>query len=125
MWAVDSRLVLFLLAAWCGAWFALGIWTGYEVHALRTLGNTVVRAGTAVKSTGDALQRVGSIPFVPSDIGRLGRQVSAAGVSAEVNGRASRSTVDTLAILLGLAVGLIPIGPVGLLVVVLRRTRRG
>ena len=125
MWAVDSRLVLFLLAAWCGAWIALGIWTGYEVHALRTLSNTVVRAGTAVKSTGDALQRVGSIPFVPSDIGRLGRQVSAAGVSAEVNGRASRSTVDTLAILLGLAVGLIPIGPVVLLVVVLRRTRRG
>ena len=122
---VDSRVVTLLLAAWCAAWIALGIWTGYEVNALRTLSDTVVRAGVAVRSTGDALQRVGSIPLVPADIGRIGRQVSSAGVSAQVNGRASKSTNDTLAILLGLAVGLVPIGPVVLLFFVLRRARRG
>ena len=122
---VDSRVVTLLLAAWCAAWIALGIWTGYEVNALRTLSDTVVRAGVAVRSTGDALQRVGSIPFVPADIGRIGRQVSSAGVSAQVNGRASKSTIDTLAILLGLAGGLVPIGPIVLLFFVLRRARRG
>lgn len=123
--SIDSRTFTLLLGAWCAAWIALGVWTGYEVNALRTLSNTVVQAGVAVKSTGDALQRVGSIPLVPGDIGRIGRQVSEAGVSAQVNGRASRSTVDTLAILLGLAVGLIPVGPVVLLFLLLRRTRRG
>ena len=122
---VDSRIVTLLLAAWCAAWIALGIWTGYEVNALRRLSDTVVRAGVAVRSTGDALQRVGSIPLVPADIGRIGRQVSSVGVSAQVNGRASKSTIDTLAILLGLAVGLVPIGPVVLLFLVLRRARRG
>lgn len=122
---IDSRTFAVLLTAWCAAWIGLGVWTGYEVNALRTLSDTVVQAGVAVKSTGDALQRVGSIPLVPADIGRIGRQVSTAGVSAEVNGRASRSTVDTLAILLGLAVGLIPVGPVVLLYLLLRRTRRG
>jgi hypothetical protein len=123
--SVDSRAFVLVLVAWCAAWVGLGVWTGYEVNALRTLSDTVVRAGVAVKSTGDALQRVGSIPFVPADIGQIGRQVSSAGVSAQVNGRASKSTVDTLAILLGLAVGLIPIGPVVLLFILLRRQRRG
>ena len=123
--SVDSRAFVLVLVAWCAAWIGLGVWTGYEVNALRTLSDTVVRAGVAVQSTGDALQRVGSIPFVPADIGQIGRQVSSAGVSAQVNGRASKSTVDTLAILLGLAVGLIPVGPVVLLFVLLRRQRRG
>ena len=123
--SIDSRPFVLLLVAWCAAWIGLGVWTGYEVNALRTLSDTVVRAGVAVKSTGDALQRVGSIPFVPADIGQIARQVSSAGVSAQVNGRASKSTVDTLAILLGLAVGLIPIGPVALLFLLLRRQRRG
>ncbi|HET8527464.1 MAG TPA: hypothetical protein VFL60_01025 [Gaiellaceae bacterium] len=122
---LDSRAFTLLLAAWCAAWIGLGVWTGYEVNALRQLSDTVVRAGVAVKSTGDALQRVGGIPLVPGDIGRIGREVSAAGVSAEVNGRASKSTIDTLAVLLGLAVGLIPVGPVVLLFLLLRRTRRG
>jgi hypothetical protein len=121
----DSRVFTLLLAAWCAAWIALGVWTGYEVNALRALSDTVVQAGVAVQSTGEALQRVGSIPFVPADIGSIGRQVSTAGASAVTNGRASRSTVDTLAILLGLAVGLIPVGPVVLLYFLLRRTRRG
>lgn len=123
--SIDSRPFVIALAAWCAAWIGLGVWTGYEVNALRTLSDTVVRAGVAVKSTGDALQRVGSIPFVPADIGQIGRQVSTAGVSAQVNGRASKSTIDTLAILLGLAVGLIPVGPVVLLYLLLRRQRRG
>jgi hypothetical protein len=123
--SVDSRAFVLVLVAWCASWIGLGVWTGYEVNALRTLSDTVVRAGVAVQSTGDALQRVGSIPFVPADIGQIGRQVSSAGVSAQVNGRASKSTVDTLAILLGLAVGLIPVGPVVLLFVLLRRQRRG
>jgi hypothetical protein len=121
---LESRVFTLLLAAWSAAWIGLGVWTGYEVNALRTLSDTVVRAGVAVKSTGDALQRVGSIPLVPSDIGRIGRQVSAAGTSAQVNGRASKSTIDTLAVLLGLAVGAIPVGPVVLLYLVLRRARR-
>jgi len=123
--SIESRPFALLLAAWSAAWIGLGVWTGYEVNALRQLSDTVVQAGVAVKSTGDALQRVGSIPLVPADIGRIGRQVSNAGVSAQVNGRASRSTVDTLAILLGLAVGLIPVGPVVLFYLLLRRTRRG
>lgn len=121
---IDSRAAVVLLAFWTAAWLALGAWTGYEVNALRTLSDTVIKAGVAVQSTGDALEQVGSVPLVGGQFTHIGRQVAAAGVSAQVSGRSSKSTIDTLAILLGLAVGLVPVGPVVLLVVLIRRRER-
>jgi hypothetical protein len=118
---IDSRTASVLLVLWTAAWLALGAWTGYEVNALRTLSDTVIKAGVAVETTGHALEQVGSVPLVGGRFGQIGRQVSAAGVSAQLSGRSSKSTIDTLAILLGLAVGLVPVGPVVLLFVILRR----
>jgi hypothetical protein len=119
--AVPLRAVTVFVVLWSLLWIGLGIWTGYEVNALRTLSNTVVRAGVAVRSTGDALQTVGSIPFVGDRIGDVGRDVSAAGRSAVVSGRSSRGTIDRLAVLLGLAVGLVPTAPVLVLYLIVRR----
>jgi hypothetical protein len=110
-----------LVAVWVVAWIGVGIWTGYEVNALRALSDTVVKSGSAMKTTGGALEGLSGIPFVGADVGRVGRQVTAAGASAEQSGRSSRSTVDRLAILLGIAVGLIPTVPVIVLYVVLSR----
>jgi hypothetical protein len=119
--AVPLRAVTVFVVVWSLLWIGLGIWTGYVVNALRTLSNTVVRAGVAVRSTGDALQTVGSIPFVGDRIGDVGRDVSAAGRSAVVSGRSSRGTIDRLAVLLGLAVGLVPTAPVLVLYLIVRR----
>jgi hypothetical protein len=91
------------------------------VNNLRSLSDTVVKSGSAMKSTGGALEGLSAIPFVGGDVSRVGRQVTAAGVSAEESGRSSRSTVDRLAILLGIAVGLIPTVPVIALYVLLSR----
>jgi hypothetical protein len=123
--AVPLRAVTVFVLLWSLLWIGLGIWTGYEVNALRTLSNTVVRAGVAVRSTGDALQTVGSIPFVGDRIGDVGRDVSAAGRSAVVSGRSSRGTIDRLAVLLGLAVGLVPTAPVLVLYLIVRRLAAG
>jgi hypothetical protein len=123
--AVPLRAVTVFVVVWSLLWIGLGIWTGYEVNALRTLSNTVVRAGVAVRSTGDALQTVGSIPFVGDRIGDVGRDVSAAGRSAVVSGRSSRGTIDRLAVLLGLAVGLVPTAPVLVLYLIVRRLAAG
>jgi hypothetical protein len=109
------------LAVWVAAWIALGIWTGFEVQGLRALSDTVVKSGSAMSTTGGALERLTAIPFVGGDVGRVSREVTAAGVSAEESGRSSRSTVDRLAILLGVAVGLVPTIPVLVLYVVLSR----
>jgi hypothetical protein len=66
-------------------------------------------------------RRASAIPFLGDDIGRVGRQVAAARVSATRGGRSSRSTVDRLAIMFGLAIGLIPTVPVLALYVLLSR----
>jgi hypothetical protein len=81
------------------------------VRALDELGTTVVQSGGAVRETGNSLQTLQQIPFVGSEIARVGRRVSAAGVSAQVSGRSSRSAVRRLAIVLGLAVALAPSVP--------------
>ena len=109
------------LAVWVAAWIGLGVWTGYAVQDLRSLSDTVVKSGSAMKTTGGALEGLSAIPFVGDDVGHVARQVTAAGVSAEESGRSSRSAVDRLAILLGIAVGLIPTIPVLVLYVVLSR----
>lgn len=99
------------VAIWAVCWIGLGVYTGYEVNALRALSTTVVKAGRATVSTGQALTALGSVPFVGNRVGSLATQAVAAGRSAETSGKSSGATIDQLAILLGLAVGLIPTVP--------------
>ena len=99
------------VAIWAVCWIGLGVYTGYEVNALRALSTTVVKAGKATVSTGQALTALGSVPFVGGRVRPLATQAVAAGHSAESSGKSSGSTIDQLAILLGLAVGLIPTVP--------------
>jgi hypothetical protein len=109
------------VALWVAVWIGVGIWTGYEVNNLRSLSDTVVKSGAALQTTGGAIEGLGGIPFVGGDIKRVGRQVTAAGASAVQSGNESRKTVDRLAILLGIAIGLIPTVPVIVLYVLLSR----
>jgi hypothetical protein len=110
------------LAAWVGLWIGLGVWIGFEVNALRTLSDTVVKAGTAVQTTGDALETIARLPLVGGGVRPLAKEVRDAGVSAQASGRSSRGTIDRLAVLLGLAVGLVPTVPVVALYLPLRRS---
>ena len=129
VWAPPSRGFVRLLGVfvvlWTAVWILMGIWTRHEVGTLRQLSNTVITSGRAVKQTGDALQGLRAIPFVGGDVARIGRQVSAAGLDARRSGRSSRTAVDNLATLLGVAVALVPTVPmIALFVVTLRLTRR-
>lgn len=99
------------VALWAAFWIAIGTYTGYEVHALRALSDTVVKAGKATVATGNGLGAIGSIPLVGARVSSLAAQAVAAGHSAEASGVSSRSTIDQLAILLGIAIGLIPTVP--------------
>lgn len=99
------------LAIWAVFWIAVAAWTAYEVAALRTLSHTVVKAGTATESTGHALAAVGSLPFVGDRISHLAGQAVAAGASARVSGASTATTIDRLAVLLGIAIALIPTVP--------------
>jgi hypothetical protein len=99
------------LAIWAAFWVGIAAYTAYEVAALRTLSRTVVKAGAATESTGHALAAVGHLPFVGGRISHLAAQAIAAGASARASGASTASTVDQLAILLGIAIALIPTLP--------------
>ena len=115
-----AGLGLFVVA-WTVIWIVLGVWTKHEVQTLRQLSNTVIQSGAAVRQTGDALRGLGSIPFVGGDVTRIGRQVAAAGSNAQRSGRSSRSAVDGLSTLLGVAIAVVPTVPmIALFLVTLR-----
>lgn len=128
-WAQPSRAFVLLLGVfvvvWTVVWIVVGIRVQHEVQTLRQLSTTVITTGGAVKQTGDALQSLGSIPFVGADVARVGRQVSAAGVDARRSGRSSRSAVGSLGTLLGVSIALVPSIPmIVLFLVTLRLTAR-
>jgi hypothetical protein len=108
------------LAIWAAFWIGIAAWTAYEVASLRSLSDTVVKAGTATESTGHALAAVGHLPFVGGQISQLAAQAVAAGASARASGAATATTIDQLAVLLGIAIALIPTVPLLALYVPLR-----
>jgi hypothetical protein len=109
--ARAMRLLNVALAIWAAFWIGLAAYTAYEVSALRSLSQTVVKAGAATESTGHALAAVGHLPFVGGQISHLAAQATAAGASARASGDSTESTVDRLAVLLGIAIALIPTVP--------------
>jgi hypothetical protein len=118
------RLLDVVLAIWAAFWIAVAAWTAHEVDALRTLGHTVVKAGAATESTGHALMAVGHLPLVGGRISQLAAQAIAGGASVRASGASTTSTIDALAVLLGIAIGLIPTVPLLVLYVPLRRSWR-
>lgn len=122
--ARAMRLLNVALAIWAAFWIAVAAWTAYEVAALRTLSHTVVKAGAATESTGHALMAVGHLPLVGGRISQLAAQATVAGASARTSGASTAATIDELAVLLGIAIGLIPTVPLLALYVPLRRSWR-
>jgi hypothetical protein len=106
--ARAMRRLNIALAIWAAFWIAVAAYTAYEVASLRELGHTVVKAGVATESTGHALAAVGQLPLVGGRIGHLAAQAVAAGASARASGASTATTVDRLAVLLGIAIALIP-----------------
>lgn len=110
----TSRTVRMLDVAavlWVATWVVLGVVIGFEVRNLRQLSDTVVKAGSAVEQTGQALDPLRRVPFVGPSIDRVQRQIESAGRNAEQSGRESRRSIDTLSVLLAIAVILIPTVP--------------
>ena len=59
----------------------------------------------------DPLEAVGPLPFVGGEISHLAAQATAAGASARASGASTAATIDQLAVILGIAIALIPTVP--------------
>jgi hypothetical protein len=122
--ARAMRALTVALVVWAAFWIAIAAYTAYEVAALKTLSGTIVKAGAATAATGHALQALTSVPFVGGQIGHLAQQAIGAGLSARASGASVATSIDQLAVLLGIAIGLIPTVPLLALYLPLRLSWR-
>jgi hypothetical protein len=106
------RVIDAILVLWVVAWIAIGLAVARDVRNLTALSDTVVQAGTAVGETGRALRALDGLPFVGDRIGRVAGQIDAAAAQAVRSGRESRDSVQSLSVLLGFSVGVIPTLPI-------------
>lgn len=124
--ADTSTVRLFdgLIGFWLVLWLVIGGWTGYTIWELSVLGDTVTRSGEAIGSAGDALGSLSGVPVIGDDTGQVGEEVVGAGQDIAARGQTVKSQLRQLAILLGLAIAVMPTTPVLGLYLPLRNARR-
>ena len=117
---LDRRTLDVVFALWAAIWVVLGILVWHEVRGLRPLADTVAVAGQSLGDTSAALRAYSAIPLVGSGLRRVAADAAATAASARSSARDGRRSVDRLAIILGIAVPLIAIGPAGIAFVLVR-----
>lgn len=110
--AHTMRMLRLGFAVWSIAWFVLAGVTAYELYVLRDIGDTLAKTGVAVTTVGQALGALGHLPFVGAQVASVAQQAQSAGQSAVASGKATQGSATTLAVLIGLAIALIPSLPV-------------
>ncbi len=97
---------------WVVFWVVVGGWTGYEIWQLTGLSDSVMDAGQALNTAGRALQDLGGVPLVGDRTRQLGDQIVGTAAGIVDNGASSARSIRALSVLIGLAIGVGPIGPV-------------
>ncbi len=96
------------LAVWVAAWIALGVAIGVNVNDLTGLSRTLVSEGHAVETIGRTLRPLGAAPLVGGSISHAAEQIQQTGANAVSSGHSSASSIKALAVLLAIAVALLP-----------------
>ena len=117
----PRRSLSLVVALWVLLWLVVGVVTGFQVRQLTEVSDSLVESAEALDAAGVALQDIGRLPLVGDRPEALGNQVRDTAQEVDLAGRASRETVRTVSVLLGLALVLIPIVPVVAVYVPLRR----
>lgn len=101
----------------------LGVWVFNEVRDLRSLTSTLATTGRGLERAGMAIE--GAPAVIGGDqVRQLGEDARTSGRQAQMSAREGRDSIDTVSILAGLAIGLIPTMAVLLLYVPMRRALR-
>ena len=100
------------MVAWVLLWIAVALAVADTVGELRALSDTAADTGRAITGSAETLESLGDVPVVGGEIDDAAGQVRDAGEQITRQGEDTRSGIERLALLLGLAVALIPIVPV-------------
>jgi len=93
---------------WIVVWAVLGVLIWTDIRAQSQLSDDVIKVGTAVRSTGEALGVVGSLPLVGDRIGEFAGEIETMGAEVEASGQDSRAGILRTAVIAGLGVGILP-----------------
>ena len=108
---LSARSVRWLdvgVVVWIVVWIALGVLIWHDISAQDQLGANVIKVGTAVKDTGQALGVVGGLPLVGGQIGSFADRITTMGAEVAASGQDSRSSIRRTAVVAGLGVGILP-----------------
>lgn len=118
------RVVDGVVVFWAVLWLVIAVWSGYSLWQLSKLGTSVAQSGQALDSAGAALQSLGELPLVGDGPTRLGDEVRATAADVAERGVDARRQLRSLAVLLGLAIFVMPVVPVAGLYLPLRLSRQ-
>jgi hypothetical protein len=93
---------------WVVVWAALGVLIWHDIRSQTQLSGDVVKMGTAVKDTGQALSAVGGLPLVGGSIGDFAAKIETMGAEVAASGHDSRAGIERIAVVAGLGVGILP-----------------
>ena len=117
---LSARSVRWLdagVVVWIVVWVVLGVVIWSDIRAQAQLSTDVIKVGTAVKDTGQALGVVGGLPLVGGRIGEFADRIETMGAEVEASGEDSRAGIERIAVIAGFAVGVLPAALVLLLYV--------
>lgn len=117
----PRRWLSLVVALWVLLWLVVGAVTGLQIRQLTEVSDSLVESAEALDVAGSALQDIGRLPLVGDRPEALGNQVRETAQEIDRAGSSSRETVQTVSVLLGLALVLIPIVPVVAVYLPLRR----
>jgi hypothetical protein len=93
---------------WVVVWAGLGVLIWHDIRAQTQLSGDVVKVGTAVSDTGQALGVVGGLPLVGGSIGDFAARIEKLGAEVEASGLDSQVGIERIAVIAGLGVGILP-----------------
>jgi hypothetical protein len=97
-----------VVAVWIVVWVVLGVVVWHDIGAQAQLATDVIKVGTAVRDTGQALGVVGGLPLVGGQIGRFADRIENMGAEVQTSGQSSRDAVHRTAAAAGIAIGVLP-----------------
>jgi hypothetical protein len=108
---LNARTVRWIdlgIVVWVAVWVALGVLMWHDIRAQTQIGADVIKVGTAVKDTGQALGVVGGLPLVGGSIGDFAAKIETMGAEVAASGASSQAGIERIAVIAGLGVGILP-----------------
>ncbi|MET0799660.1 MAG: hypothetical protein ABWZ53_00610 [Actinomycetota bacterium] len=107
----TSRTIDVILVLWLLLWCAVGYTLGRTVNELSRLSDGVIGAGEGVSDAAGALGGLADVPLIGAGVQAIADRVDAIGQGTIAKGEASKDTIFTVSLLIGLVIALGPTLP--------------